>query len=43
MSLFPEDERFSEIKGVLEGTDINRCTPIEAITILSDLKKILEK
>lgn len=43
MSLFPEDERFTEIQKVLKDTDLNRCTPIEALTILSDLKKILEK
>ena len=43
LSLFPEDDRFVEIKNILNGTDINRCTPIESLTILSDLKKILEK
>lgn len=43
LSLFPEDERFVELKRILDGTDVNRCTPIEALTILSDMKKVLEK
>jgi len=43
MSFFAEDSRFTEIKKILEGTDPNRCTPIEALTILNDLKKILDK
>ncbi|MGN1042166.1 MAG: hypothetical protein ACI4SK_01640 [Christensenellales bacterium] len=43
LSFFPEDSRFTEIKKILESTDPNRCTPIEALTILSDMKKILEK
>ncbi len=43
LTLFPEDECFTELKKVLSDTDINRCTPIEALTILSDLKKILDK
>ncbi len=42
-SMFPEDERFTELKKILAATDVNRCTPIEALTILSDLKKIMEK
>lgn len=40
-TLFPEDERFTEIKKILNDTDVNRCTPIEALTILSDMKKII--
>ena len=43
LSFFPEDERFTELKKILDGTDVNRCTPIEALTILSDMKKVLEK
>ena len=43
MTFFAEDERFTEIKNVLNATDVNRCTPIEALTILSDLKKIIKK
>ena len=42
ISMFPEDETFIEIKKMLNGTDLNRCTPIEALTILSDMKKLLE-
>lgn len=42
LSLFPEDETFTEIKRMLKGTDINRCTPIEALTILSDMKKLIK-
>ncbi len=41
ISMFPEDEDFVKIKNILNGTDVNRCTPIEALTILSDLKKII--
>ena len=33
MSFFQEDPKFVEIKKVLNGTDINKCTPIQAITI----------
>ena len=43
MSLFPEDETFVELKKMLWGVDVNRCTPIEALTILSDMKKLVEK
>ena len=42
LSLFPEDEEVTEIKKILKETDINRCTPMEALTILADMKKILE-
>jgi DNA mismatch repair protein MutS len=42
MTLFPEDEKFTKIKNMLNGTDLNRCTPLEALTILADMKKILE-
>ena len=42
ISLFPEDETFVEIKKILKDTDLNRCTPIEALTILADLKKLLK-
>ena len=31
-----------EIKKILKDTDLNRCTPIEALTILADLKKLLK-
>ncbi len=43
LTFFPEDGRFTELKKILNATDPNRCTPIEALTILSDMKKILEK
>ena len=43
ISMFPEDETFTEIKRMLNGTDLNRCTPIEALTILSDMKKLLKR
>ncbi|NCA92167.1 DNA mismatch repair protein MutS, partial [bacterium] len=42
-SIFNEDPRFDAISKILKDTDINRCTPIEALTILSDLKKIINK
>lgn len=40
-SIFNENPKFVEISKILADTDINRCTPIEALTILSDLKKVL--
>jgi DNA mismatch repair protein MutS len=43
LSFFVEDENFSEIKRILVDINVNRMTPIEALTILSDLKKIVEK
>ncbi len=43
IGLFEEDPVFLEIKNILEQLNINRCTPIEALTILSDLKKIIDK
>ncbi len=42
-SIFNEDPRFIEITKILQDTDINRSTPVEALTILSDLKKIITK
>ena len=42
MTLFPEDETFTEIKRMLKGTDLNRCTPLEALTILADIKKLID-
>ncbi len=42
MTLFPEDESFAEIKRMLKGTDLNRCTPLEALTILADIKKLID-
>ena len=42
MTLFPENETFTKIKTMLKGTDLNRCTPLEALTILTDMKKTLE-
>lgn len=43
LSIFPEDTRFTELKKILESTDPNRLTPIEALTILNDMKKVMEK
>lgn len=42
ISLFNEDKRLVEIKKILASIDVNRCTPIESLTILNDLKKIME-
>ena len=42
ISLFPEDENYTRIKKILNDTDVNRCTPIEALTILADLKKMIK-
>jgi len=43
MTLFETDPTFEEIKKILTDVNINRCTPIEALTILDDLKKLLKK
>lgn len=43
MTFFTEDTRLTEIKNILKELDVNRCTPIEALTILNDLKKIITK
>lgn len=43
IGLFEEDENIKEIKKILLDLDINRCSPIEALTILNDLKKIIKK
>ena len=43
ISFFEEDERFLEIEKIIKSTDIDRCTPIEALAILYDIKKILGK
>lgn len=43
MSFFEEDTDFIEIKKILKELNVNRCSPIEALTILNDLKKIIEK
>ncbi len=42
-SFFEEDITLTELKRILNDTDIDRCTPIEALTILSDLKKVIVK
>jgi len=42
MSFFAEDEKTTELNKILKNIDLNRCTPIEALTILNDLKKIVE-
>lgn len=43
LSLFAEDEDYIEIKKILKDIKVNRITPIEALTILNDIKKIVEK
>jgi DNA mismatch repair protein MutS len=43
LSFFVEDDSFNEIKRILKDINVNRMTPIEALTILNDLKKITEK
>jgi DNA mismatch repair protein MutS len=34
---------FSDIRSMLEGIDINRLTPVEALLKLSEIKKLLGK
>ena len=41
MSLFDEDPVLAEIKAILKDLNINKCTPIEALTILNDMKKLI--
>lgn len=43
IGFFEENPAFTEIQKILSHLKIDRCTPIEALTILSDLKKIIEK
>lgn len=43
MGFFEEDKRLVEVERTLKDIDVNRCTPIEALTILSDIKKLLER
>lgn len=43
LSFFAEDDGYNEIKRILKDINVNRMTPIEALTILNDLKKITEK
>ncbi|MFW5780719.1 MAG: MutS-related protein, partial [Bacillota bacterium] len=43
IGFFEEDENIKEIKMILSDLDINRCSPIESLTILSDLKKLIRK
>lgn len=43
ISFFEEDPAYNEIRKILSQININRCSPIEALTILSDLKKIIDK
>lgn len=42
LGFFSEDPKLTELKKVLKELDLNRITPIESLTILSDLKKIAE-
>lgn len=42
MGFFEEDKRLAAVERTLKDIDVNRCTPIEALTILSDIKKLLE-
>ncbi len=43
MGFFEEDPSFVEIRNILSDLDVNRTSPIEALTILNDLKKIISK
>ena len=42
IGLFPEDDRYSAISGVLNDTDCESITPIQALTILSNLKEMVK-
>lgn len=43
MGFFEEDPSFVEIRNILTDLNINRISPIEALTILNDMKKIITK
>ncbi len=43
LDMFEEDPTIKAIERMLNDVDINRITPIEALTILSDIKKMLNK
>ena len=42
IGLFPEDDRYSALVGVLNDTDCESITPIQALTILSNLKDMVK-
>jgi DNA mismatch repair protein MutS len=42
MSLFENDPKFEEIKELLERTDINTISPVEALLKLNEIKNILK-
>lgn len=41
LSFFVEDETYGEIKKILRDIDLDRCTPLEALTILADIKRMI--
>ncbi len=43
MNLFGTDKRLEQVEKAIKDIDINRITPIEALTILSDIKKLVEE
>ncbi|MDD4316447.1 MAG: DNA mismatch repair protein MutS [Clostridia bacterium] len=43
MGFFEEDPSLVEIRNILTDLNINRINPLEALTILNDLKKIITK
>jgi DNA mismatch repair protein MutS len=43
LSIFDaHSETFSEIRNLLENTDINRLTPVEALMKLNEVKSLLK-
>lgn len=43
MNMFGEDPRLTALEKLLSDIDVNRITPIEALTMLSDIKKMMNR
>lgn len=42
MGFFVEDDKYSEISKILNDINVDECTPIQALTILSNLQKLVK-
>ncbi|MCR4662203.1 MAG: DNA mismatch repair protein MutS, partial [Clostridia bacterium] len=43
LSLFPEPENYTKIKNIFKKLNINNCTPMQALTILFEIKDLIDK
>lgn len=42
LSLFDSDPRLIKVESIIKDTDLNNCTPIQAITILNEISRIIK-